>query len=98
MSSSAKSRPYAQRVKFRNGLAAVARDRGRFERAAMLIGVAEAMVESQGAEWPPDERVHYEQTLARSAAGMGSEAFERARAAGRAMSVSEAVRFALESA
>ena len=81
-----------------NSLAAVARDRGEFERAARIVGAAEAMMESQGAAWPPDERPHYEQTLAATTAAMGSAEFERARAAGRAMSSSEAVAFALETA
>jgi tetratricopeptide (TPR) repeat protein len=78
-----------------NGLAAVARDRGQFERAMTMIGAAEAMVEAQGAKWPPDESVHYQQTLSTSGARLSSEEFERARALGRSMNASEAVRFAL---
>jgi tetratricopeptide (TPR) repeat protein len=40
-----------------NRLAAVATERGEFERAATLIGAADGMLEAQGAAWPPDERV-----------------------------------------
>jgi tetratricopeptide (TPR) repeat protein len=78
-----------------NSLAAVAAERGESERAATLIGAAEAMVEAQGAAWPPDERVHYEATVAAVGAAMGSETFERARSAGRSMSSAEAIDYAL---
>jgi tetratricopeptide (TPR) repeat protein len=79
-----------------NSLSAVARDRGQLERAATIIGAAEAMVEAQGAAWPPDERLHYEQTMTTLSEAMSSGDFERARAKGRSMSSSEAVAFALE--
>jgi hypothetical protein len=78
-----------------NSLAAVARDRGEHERAATLIGAAEALVEAQGAAWPPDERVHREQTVATLTEAMGAEEFERVRAAGHALPTREAVDFAL---
>jgi tetratricopeptide (TPR) repeat protein len=74
-----------------SGLAAVAAERRELERAATLIGAAEAMMEAQGAAWPPDERVHYERTLAR----LGSAELERARAGGRSLSSEEAVEVAL---
>jgi tetratricopeptide (TPR) repeat protein len=78
-----------------NGLAAVATDRGEFERAATLIGVADATMGAAGGAWPPDERQHYERTVATLTVALGSAAFERARAAGHAMTTSEAVDFAL---
>jgi len=78
-----------------NGLAAVAAERGELERAATLIGAAEAMLETQGAAWPPDERPHYERTVTLLGEAMGPPAFERARAAGRSMSSRETVDFAL---
>jgi hypothetical protein len=62
-----------------NGLAAVAKDRGEFDRAATLIGVADATMEAAGGAWPPDELVHYERTVATLTEAMGSAAFERAR-------------------
>ncbi len=77
-----------------SGLAAIATERGKFERAATLIGAAEAIMEAHGAAWPPDERPHYERVVAALTAAMGSE-FDRVRAAGRAMTSSEAVSFAL---
>ncbi len=78
-----------------NGLAAVARDRGDFERAATLIGIADSTMEASGGAWPPDELVHYEQTVATLSTAMGSVEFERVRARGRSMSTSEGVSFAL---
>jgi tetratricopeptide (TPR) repeat protein len=78
-----------------NGLAAVARDRGEFERAATLIGIADAAMEATGGAWPPDERVHYDQTVAALAEAMGAAEFARVRAAGHTMPTSEAVAFAL---
>lgn len=79
-----------------NSLSAVARDRGHLERAATIIGAAEAMVEAQGAAWPPDERLHYDQTVTILSEAMSSGDFECARSNGRSMSSSEAVAFALD--
>jgi tetratricopeptide (TPR) repeat protein len=78
-----------------NALAAVAKDRGEFDRAAALIGIADATMEASGGAWPPDELVHYEQTVAALSKAMGSAEFERARAWGRAMTTPEGVNFAL---
>lgn len=78
-----------------NGLAAVARDRGELDRAAILIGIADVTMEAAGGAWPPDELVHYDQTVATLTGALGPAEFERARAAGYAMTTSEAVRFAL---
>ena len=77
------------------GLAAIATERGDGERAATLLGAAEAMMEAQKMEWPPDERPHYEHMLAALPEAMGTARFERARAAGRSMSSAEAVELAL---
>lgn len=81
-----------------SGLAAVATDRGDFERAAKLVGAAEAMMGREGADWPPDERPHYERMLTRIPRALGEEEFERVRAIGRGMSNDEAVAFALKPA
>jgi tetratricopeptide (TPR) repeat protein len=76
-------------------LAATRTDRGDFERAATLIGAAEAMMEREGADWPPDERPHYERVLTRLPRGLGEDEFERIRAIGRAMTNDEAVAYAV---
>ena len=78
-----------------NALMAVAAERGQLEYAATLAGAAEAMMEAQGAAWPPDERPHYERTVAALTVAMGPAEFARARAVGRSMSSAEAVDFAL---
>jgi tetratricopeptide (TPR) repeat protein len=78
-----------------SGLAAIATDRAEFERAATLIGAAEAIMAAQGMAWPPDERPHYERLLRVLPEAIGSGDFERLRAAGRSMDRSEAVAFAL---
>lgn len=78
-----------------SGLAAIATERGEFDRAATLIGAAEAMMEAQGAAWPPDERPHYERTVATLTDKMGSDIFERKRAMGCSMVTREAINFAL---
>ncbi len=77
------------------GLAAIAMERGEFERAATLVGAAEAIMEAQHMAWPPDERPHYEHMLAELPKAMGSDAFERARSQGQSMGAGDAVRLAL---
>jgi hypothetical protein len=78
-----------------SGLAAIAAERGQLERAATLVGAAEAIMEAQGMAWPPDERPHYERLLAVLPERMGLAAFEEARASGRSMPISDAVALAL---
>jgi len=55
-----------------SGLASIATERGDFERAATLVGAAEAIMEAQQMAWPPDERPHYEQLLADLPEAMGT--------------------------
>ena len=78
-----------------SGLAAIATERRQFERAAMLVGAAETIMEAQHMAWPTDERPHYERMLRELPDAMGSGEFEQARAAGSAMAPTEAVAFAL---
>jgi tetratricopeptide repeat protein len=81
-----------------NGLAGVALERHDFARAATLIGAAERMMEAQGTAWPPDERPHYERTLATLAGAPGAAEHERQRESGRALSLREAISLALTQA
>ena len=78
-----------------SGLAAIATERREFDRAATLVGVAEAIMEAQHMAWPPDERPHYERMLAVLPDAMGSDEFDRARAVGRSMTSNEASNLAL---
>jgi hypothetical protein len=66
-----------------SGLAAIELERGDHERSATLIGAAESHMEATQMAWPPDERPHYERTVAGLRAAMPAETFARARAAGR---------------
>lgn len=81
-----------------NGLAAVTAARGDLERAATLIGIADVTIERAGGEWPPDERVQYDGTVATLTARMGTKSFERARARGYSMTTPDGVALALEPA
>jgi len=76
-------------------LAGAAAARGHLTRAATLQGAAEGQLESAGGRVPPGDRAAYEAHLlsAREAAGLA--AWEEARARGRAMSLEEAVEYAL---
>ena len=78
-----------------NALAAVAKDRREFERAAALIGIADATMSESGGAWPPDELVHYEQTVSTVSEAMGAYEFEKVRARGRSMTTPERVDFTL---
>jgi tetratricopeptide (TPR) repeat protein len=78
-----------------NGLAAATLLRGEFDRAARLIGAADAAMRAAAGAWPPDELVHYERTVASLTEAMGSVAFEQARTTGSSMTTSEAVDYAL---
>ena len=77
------------------GLAAIATERGEYERAATLLGAVETMMEAQSMEWPPDERPHYERMLADLPQAMGVAEFERSRSTGQSLSAADAVSMAL---
>jgi len=72
------------------GLASVAALTRRFDRAARLFGAAEALRESIGAS-VPRHHGRYDDAVADVRAGLGSEPFAAAWAAGRAMTAEEAV-------
>lgn len=78
-----------------NALAAVAKDRGKFERAAALVGIADSAMQASGGAWPPDELVHYGQTVAALSKAMGPAEFERVRSWGHSLTTPQGVHFAL---
>ena len=78
-----------------NALAAVNAAQGRDDRAATLVGFADGAMERAGGEWPPDERIQYDGTVAALSDRMGAEPFERGRAKGYAMTTPEGVAYAL---
>ena len=77
-----------------NSLAAVTAAQGDAERAATLIGMAAAMLDRAGGEWPPDEREQYDETLTRVTAALPPDALADARARGASFSVTDGVAYA----
>jgi tetratricopeptide (TPR) repeat protein len=78
-----------------NGLAAVTAAQGRHERAATLLGLAEALIARAGGEWPADERAQHHGTLVTLSAALSAAALDEARARAAGMSLAEAVAYAL---
>ena len=77
------------------GLAALDLALGRAKRAARLLGASEAMREAIAAPLPPADRPEHDAAIAAAQAGLGT-AFADAAAVGRAMSLEQAVTYALE--
>ena len=80
------------------GLGSVAAMGDQAERAARLWGATEALRERSGKRVAPASRATYESALAAAQAQLGNEAFAAAWAAGRALSIDEAVAEALAAA
>jgi predicted ATPase len=78
------------------GMSVVAAAQDEVERAARLLGGADALFEVIKADLDPAERDLHERTIADVRARLGEEAFAAAWAEGRAMSLSEAVAYARE--
>jgi predicted ATPase/DNA-binding SARP family transcriptional activator len=78
------------------GLSEVAHTQGERERAARLLGAAAALMDVIGACWPSVERAAYERQVAAVCARLGHEAFAAAWAAGRELSLDQAVALALD--
>ena len=78
-----------------DGLAEAARARGHLERAARLFGAAKALRETIATPIPPCERDDHDRNISAALAGLGEEAFARARARGLAMTLEEALQYAL---
>ncbi len=77
------------------GLAPVAAALAEPHRAARIWGAAERLREEIGAPLPPNERPRYERQVATARAALGSETFAAAWAEGRAMSMEQAIDYAL---
>ena len=81
-----------------SGLAAIAVERDDLGRAATLIGAAEAHLEAANMAWPPDERPHYERTLAALTDRLPPDELAVARGRGASLSEQAAIDFALGNA
>ena len=80
------------------GFASVAAAERDLQRAVRLWGAAEALRDSVGLPMPPHRRRRHTAAITAARTALGDRAFEAAWAAGRALSVDEAVSFALDTA
>ena len=78
------------------GLAAVAEANRRPKRATKLLGAVESLLERIGARLDPIERGDFERTLAAARAQLDEAAFAKAWEEGRAMTMEQALEFALK--
>jgi predicted ATPase/class 3 adenylate cyclase len=78
------------------GLAAISGAEGRPEQAAKLFGAAQALYVALGTTMWDSDRPLYERDLAAARARLGEEAWARAQQDGRAMSLEQAIEYALE--
>ncbi len=69
--------------------------KGRLNRAARLFAVAGAARDTMGTPLPPSDRADYDRTITAARTGLGDEAFAEAWAVGRAMTLEQAVAYAL---
>ena len=69
---------------------------GQAHLGAKLIGAAEGLLEASGRVLDSDDCIVYEQGVTSARAQLSEEEFERARAEGRAMSMEQAIEYALE--
>jgi predicted ATPase/DNA-binding SARP family transcriptional activator len=79
-------------------LAAVALAQAQSERAARLLGAAEGLREALGAPLPAAERAEHDRAVAGVRTAAGEAAFAAAWAEGRAMTLNEAIAYALQDA
>jgi hypothetical protein len=77
-------------------LAVLAGKQGQWERAIRLLGADEAFCETLGARPPAAVPPEYERTVAEGRAALGEAAFAARWAEGRAMSLDQAIDYALE--
>lgn len=79
-------------------MACVAAAQGKAEQAAHMYGAAEALREGVGSPLPADEREYYDRYLTAARARLGEEAWQKAFREGRAMSVEQAIEYAVDRA
>jgi tetratricopeptide (TPR) repeat protein len=79
------------------GLAYLAGDLGDWQRAAVLHGAAQAVLDQTGAPWDTFDARHRQETVDQAGAALGDEQFQRAYARGMRLSFGQAIDLALES-
>ena len=95
--------PLCQRLGDRRGvawhlvsMAGIEVDKARADRAARLLGAAAAVLEALGSPLPPPQQREYDRTQEQTQALLGERTFATLFAQGRAMSLEQAVAYALE--
>ena len=78
------------------GLAEVALVRRQIQRMARLWGAAEALRQAINFPFDPGDVAHYQDVVLQARQALGAEVFERLRAEGQAMSLEQAVAYALD--
>ena len=78
-------------------LAGLWAEQGHAQRAAQLLGAAQAILDAAGAAWWPADRVEVKHSLAAIQAALGEEALAAAWKAGEAMTLEEAIDYATQS-
>lgn len=78
------------------GLGELRRVQGRGEQAVRLLGFAEASLQSSGRALVPADRVEYERSIAAARSQLDEASFNKAWGEGRAMSLEQAVEYALK--
>jgi tetratricopeptide (TPR) repeat protein len=71
-------------------------EQGQLERAARLLGAAEALREKINASMTDQERIEYDQALASLRSGLAKDGFHASWVSGRSMSMDQAIAYALE--
>jgi predicted ATPase/transcriptional regulator with XRE-family HTH domain len=79
-----------------NALAILETTQGQMEQAATLFGAAEVLYTGIRAEMSPMERVEYDRAVGAARAFLGEETFTAAWEAGKAMTMEQAIAYALE--
>lgn len=77
------------------GLAKVARAQYKMEQAAQLLGATTALLETMGGFLETADRLPYEEAVTAAQAALGNETFSMAWSAGQAMTLEQAVAYAL---
>ncbi len=77
------------------GLAGVCGAHGEHDRAARLFGAAESLRENIGHHRSPQDQADYDRRVASTRSGLGEAAFTAAWAEGRAMTMEQAIEYAL---
>ena len=78
------------------GLAGLALEQSQLQRAGRLLGMAESLLGTLGAAWWPADRIEYERTLAILRTNLDDEAFVAVWTEGAALTLEQAIVYALD--